>query len=565
MSASCTRDEQPAEFRDGVAAVSRGVPGRLGKALGRFQRDQSGAVAMIFGIMLIPLTAMIGLAVDFGRVYAVNSSTQVALDAAALAAGRVAQVETTGVIDKASAAATAYFNQTKPKNIVSSALQFSPNSAQTAFTVTATSWVKTPFLGSLSFIINKPSASAAPSDCQGSFFKCVQLTTTSTAELKAGGEGGSNVEVSMMLDITLSMDECADGSSGSACKSSSPKKIDALKSAAKDLIDIVIWNDQATYKSRIAIAPFSDAVNVGSSALADKVRGTVTSNSSSSPQTFSCSDMSNTSKQPTSLWIKFPKTTSNCTSSSSTNTWTLSSKCVTERIGAEKYTDAAPGTNAWLGKSYFGNNASTSCGIGNTTDTEVNSIQALTKDKDLLKRRIDKIDTTGSTAGHLGTAWAWYLLSPNWNTVLSSTFGSTSTADPYSDLTVINAKGAPKLRKIAVLMTDGEYNTDYCKGVASKTTFSPATPVINCNAENGKSADQFKELCKAMKSPLGTSNGAKIEVFTVGFAIDDTTTKNNLKSCATDDSHYYDATTGDALKAAFRDIALKISTLRLTN
>ena len=30
-------------------------------------------------------------------------------------------------------------------------------------------------------------------------------------------------------------------------------------------------------------------------------------------------------------------------------------------------------------------------------------------------------------------------------------------------------------------------------------------------------------------------------------------------------SHYYDATTDDALKAAFRDIALKISTLRLTN
>jgi len=35
--------------------------------------------------------------------------------------------------------------------------------------------------------------------------------------------------------------------------------------------------------------------------------------------------------------------------------------------------------------------------------------------------------------------------------------------------------------------------------------------------------------------------------------------------CATDASHYYDATTDVALQAAFRDIALKISTLRLTN
>ena len=38
-----------------------------------------------------------------------------------------------------------------------------------------------------------------------------------------------------------------------------------------------------------------------------------------------------------------------------------------------------------------------------------------------------------------------------------------------------------------------------------------------------------------------------------------------LTSCATDASHYYDATTEVALQAAFRDIALKISTLRLTN
>src|SRR4029453_216443 len=150
MSASCTRDEQPAEFR-GATPVAQGVPGRLGKVLGKFRRDQSGVVAQIFGIMLIPLTAMIGLAVDFCRVYAVNSSPQVSRDAAALAAGRVAQVESSDIVNKASAAATSYFDQTKPKNIVTSTLQFSPNSAQTAFTVTATSWVKTPFLGALDF------------------------------------------------------------------------------------------------------------------------------------------------------------------------------------------------------------------------------------------------------------------------------------------------------------------------------------------------------------------------------------------------------------------------------
>ena len=44
-----------------------------------------------------------------------------------------------------------------------------------------------------------------------------------------------------------------------------------------------------------------------------------------------------------------------------------------------------------------------------------------------------------------------------------------------------------------------------------------------------------------------------------------TAAKAFLTACATDPAHYYDATTSIALQAAFRDIALKISILRLTN
>ena len=177
----------------------------------------------------------------------------------------------------------------------------------------------------------------------------------------------------------------------------------------------------------------------------------------------------------------------------------------------------------------------------------------------MLKRRIDKLQTGGSTAGQLGTAWAWYLLSPKWNTVLQQAFPTSSPAAPYTDLTVLNAKGQPKLRKIAVLMTDGDYNINYCKGVEAKN--SDQTPDINCNSENGKSLAQATSLCTAMKAPV---SGGKIEVFTVGFQVS-AAAKTFLTGCATDASHYYDATTEVALQAAFRDIALKISSLRLTN
>ena len=63
---------------------------QIAPLLHRLRRDQSGNVAMLFGLLLIPLVALIGLAVDFGRVYSVTSHTQAALDAAALAAGRAA-------------------------------------------------------------------------------------------------------------------------------------------------------------------------------------------------------------------------------------------------------------------------------------------------------------------------------------------------------------------------------------------------------------------------------------------------------------------------------------------
>src|SRR5262245_59880043 len=225
----------------GVLAI-----GEKAGVLARLHRDRSGTVSMLFGLILIPLAAIVGLAVDFGRVYQVKSHTQVALDAAALAAGRVAQVEKTDTASKTATAASTYFNQTKPTGVVLSALQYSPNAQQTEFKVTATSWVRTPFLGILHGWFGKGSEPGAPPACQGNFFGCVRVMTTATAALcpsascSGSNAGGSNVEVAMMLDVT--------GSMCSPCT-----KIDAVISAAKDLIDIVIWDDQSTYTSRVAL------------------------------------------------------------------------------------------------------------------------------------------------------------------------------------------------------------------------------------------------------------------------------------------------------------------------
>jgi hypothetical protein len=205
--------------------------------------------------------------------------------------------------------------------------------------------------------------------------------------------------------------------------------------------------------------------------------------------------LDDTSNQPTKTWIKFSSVngsnSNGCTTSGTDNcTWQIHTKCVTERIGTHAYDDTAPvaaTANTLVGKGYFSNSATSGCSVADYADPEVNLIMPMTKDKTALKARIDKLSTGGSTAGHLGTAWAYYLLSPKWN----SLFPAASAAGPYSDLTVFNSKGMPKLRKIAVLMTDGDYNINYCKGTEAQN--SDQSPDIKCNSENGKSQPQDRQ------------------------------------------------------------------------
>jgi hypothetical protein len=51
-------------------------------------------------------------------------------------------------------------------------------------------------------------------------------------------------------------------------------------------------------------------------------------------------------------------------------------------------------------------------------------------DKQDLRQRINEMQPQGMTAGHLGTQWAWYTLSPNF----SSLWPLASEPKPYSML-----------------------------------------------------------------------------------------------------------------------------------
>jgi hypothetical protein len=198
-------------------------------------------------------------------------------------------------------------------------------------------------------------------------------------------------------------------------------------------------------------------------------------------------------------------------------------------MGADKYTDEAPGAGNYVMTIY----KDSSCELSSSEE-----LVPLTSDKTVLKNKIKNLEDGGSTAGQIGTAWAWYTLSPNWNTL----WPAANQAGAYST----------KLRKIAILMTDGEYNTDYdSHGVKTGTNGAGA-------AANDSSTQQARDLCTAIKAK-------GIVVYTVGFDLGGNQTAiDTLNNCATEPGKFYNTANGEQLKEAFRDIALKISQLYLT-
>jgi Flp pilus assembly protein TadG len=152
---------------------------------------------------------------------------------------------------------------------------------------------------------------------------------------------------------------------------------------------------------------------------------------------------------------------------------------------------------------------------------------AMTDDKVALKNAVKDYKAGDYTAGHLGTAWAYYLLSPKWATI----WPSSSKPASYSD---------NNTRKIAVLMTDGVYNT-----------------VGSLFGNEVKSRKFAKETCDAMKA-----NG--ITVYTIGFKLDDPDAQATMQYCASGSDKALLAENGAQLRGVFATIANQITSLRLT-
>ena len=210
------------------------------------------------------------------------------------------------------------------------------------------------------------------------------------------------------------------------------------------------------------------------------------------------------------------------------------SSCVTERTGAQAYTDAAPTSSARVGRHYPG--ISGSC-LGST-------IEPLSSNIADIKADIDALSTNGSTAGQIGIAWGWYMVSPNFGTLWPSAAGA-----PYSTTETLKA---------VVIMTDGEFNAPYCNGVTARYYNAASSASNNCDPDNGEPYAQSRALCDGMKLQ-------GIVVYTVGFQIPVGSSADDLMSdCATSSSGYFNASSGQDLASAFAAIGRDITRLRIS-
>jgi Flp pilus assembly protein TadG len=515
-----------------------------------FSRDKRGGIAIIFGIALPILAVGVGIAVDSARWFHAKRVTSSALDAAVLAGARTLQInpnDETAALD----VARQYYNGNIAGRVslINSTVDFNVTNGGRIVAATGSADIKAFFLrvaGISELNVVGNAGASLP-----------------RASIRVGGRGGSNIEVALALDITGSM--CNDGFG--PCVSST--KLDGLKAAAKDLVEIVVSATQSPYTSRVALAPFSTRVRVAPDGQGGSIMPALTG----LPTTWSgwyreclAGHYTNGGGSETGgTWV--------CTQEQTTEktNWKIM-PCVTDRawnVGdVYDYTDDLPAAGRWL-NAHGGNRYTISQDSGDTplvagtgasaadastnwnydpngTCADVNQgneIMPLTSSKSELRNRIDDLEAFGATGGAVGTAWAWYLLSPNW----SSIWTGSSTPGAYSDLTQLQTNGSPVLRKVVVIMSDGVYNT--MRGWKDQ--------------DQQMVSDHAKQLCTNMKAQ-------GIEIFTVALNLNELSAgerviaEDTLRSCGTDVHHFYDTLTVDEMRAAFRDIALQLSALALT-
>jgi hypothetical protein len=206
--------------------------------------------------------------------------------------------------------------------------------------------------------------------------------------------------------------------------------------------------------------------------------------------------------------------------------------CVGNRPEAYHASISDPTTSRYLGfliTNYFG------CGpiMTELTDDKSSILQAIT---DLF------VPSGAETYIPMGLIWGWNMLTPE------------------QPLTRARSKEFMREnggRRALVLMTDGMNTRTPESATGHRVVVPSQSPYRNWGPEPISYTQHLtSELCNKIKAD-------GIDIYTVAFTVDDATTDNLLRNCATDPRKFYKALTPNDLLAAFEAIGDSLKRVRL--
>lgn len=197
--------------------------GSLPEMMRRFRQDQRGNFLMMFGLALVPLMGVVGVAVDYSRASNARQALNSAIDSAALMAARDAQKLTDAQV---TARVNAWIRDNLPADVREQFSAATVTIDRTARTIKVTAQANVPT--TIARVLGNDQIPVA-SNSQSTW-------------------GTNKIELALVLDNTGSM--------------SSSGKMTALKQASKDLIQIMKDASLDPDQIKISIVPFNTQVRI---------------------------------------------------------------------------------------------------------------------------------------------------------------------------------------------------------------------------------------------------------------------------------------------------------------
>lgn len=460
------------------------------RALHKYCNNQSGAVGITFGIVGLVAIMLAGVGVDYARQSRTHALLQSAADAGVLAAANAKWSNHKLSKKQIKQVARKFFDENKVGNPDIKIKQFRLNDDQAEeVSLEVSGEIGTRLLNVVGV-------------------KKMAVTVRSSV---VRGETGE-LEVALVLDNTGSM-------RGS--------RLTALKASARIFVDEVMPADARDNKVKVALIPFTQYVNVGlhnrnqpwldvpedREVVKENQCYTTRpikskSNCRNVTGTYYDDGIAKTYSYETCDYV-YGKPKRTCRDTTITYRWR---GCVGSRNHPLNVRDQSPGIKI--------------PGLQNVTCGQ--PMLPLSSNRSNVLSQVSQMNAIGSTYIPSGIMWGWRAL---------------SNQAPFSEGVSYNQMKEKNLRKVMVLMTDGE------------NTMAPNYP--EHNRRNKSEADRLtEEICKNAKK-------ASIEIFAVTFEVRDNATKRLMKKCVSAPQNYFDAEGAEELKSAFRSIGNSLSQLRI--